>query len=69
MLATSPRPQAACVCCTQLTLLELPGHVPASSMPVAPAGAASHLYGLQVIGGADEAAGGRRGRRRSGTPG
>lgn len=60
--------QAACVCCNQLTLLELPSHVSASSMPWAPAGAPSHLLGLQVVGGADETAGGRRsgGRRRSG---
>lgn len=59
--------QAACIYCTRLVLLELPAHIPASRMPVAPAGAASHLHGLQLLGGLQE--GGRwgtRGRRRDG---
>lgn len=53
--------QAAAICCTRLTLLELPPHIPASCMPVAPAGAASHLHGLQLLGGVQE--GGRWGTR------
>ncbi|PRW33789.1 F-box LRR-repeat 2 isoform X1 [Chlorella sorokiniana] len=60
--------QAAAICCTRLTLLELPSHIPANRMPVAPAGAASHLHGLQLLGGLQE--GGRwgtRGRRRDGS--
>ena len=59
--------QAAAICCTQLTLLELPSHIPSSAMPVAPAGAASHLAGLQLVGGMEERGGGggrRRGERR-----
>lgn len=46
-----PRPQAAVLSLTRLTLLELPGHIPASSMPVAPAGTARHLSGLTLQGG------------------
>ena len=60
--------QATCVCCTRLALLELPAHIPANRMPVAPAGAASHLHGLQLLGGLQE--GGRwgtRSRRRDGS--
>ena len=41
--------QAAAICCTQLTLLELPGHIAAGSVPIA--GAASHLRGLALAGG------------------
>ena len=64
-------PQAAAVCCTRLTLLDLPSHIPASSMPVAPAGAASHLRGLQLLGGLEEGGGrrGSRGRRSAGGSG
>ncbi|KAI7836132.1 hypothetical protein COHA_009962 [Chlorella ohadii] len=52
--------QAAAICCTRLALLELPSHIAANRMPVAPAGAASHLHGLQLMGGE------YRGRRRAG---
>ncbi|KAL4435250.1 hypothetical protein ABPG77_001932 [Micractinium sp. CCAP 211/92] len=53
--------QAAVLCLTRLTLLELPGHIPASSMPVVPAGAARHLRGLRLLGGGEERRGGRWG--------
>lgn len=52
--------QAAALCLTRLTLLQLPGHMPISSMPVAPAGASRHLCGLTLLGGSEERSGGRR---------
>ncbi|KAL4436631.1 hypothetical protein ABPG75_003770 [Micractinium tetrahymenae] len=53
--------QAAALCLPRLTLLELPSHIPPSSMPVLPAGAARHLGGLRLLGGGEERRGGRRG--------
>jgi hypothetical protein len=58
--------QAAAVCCTRLTRLELPGHIPRSAVPVAAAGAPSHLPGLQVSGGTEERGSGRSRMRRRG---